>query len=107
MRKVILLALCSMLMVSCQKPASVLHVVSADSCDEPAVIGTIGTKEYALSVADPKSDLACQSVIGTKDVGKDFPVTVNLDRGVVRVAVGSDIAVYKVKQARDVSNSLR
>lgn len=103
MPKGILLALCSMLMVACQKPPSVLHVVSADSCDEPAVIGTIGTKQYALSVASPSSDLSCQSVIGTKDVGKDFPVTVDSDQGLVKVTVGPDIAVYKIKQAREVN----
>ena len=99
-------------MISCRKPTSVLHVVSPDSCDEPAVIGTIGTKEYALSVADPKSDLACQSVIGTKDVGKDFPVTMELNRWLVKVTVPPDvnggnqqttIAVYRIEQVRDVN----
>jgi hypothetical protein len=68
----------------------VLHVTSADTCDL-RVEGTIGNMTYVLKTMHQPSSAACWGPIGLKEIGKDFPATVNLDRGIVTVKVQSVI----------------
>jgi hypothetical protein len=68
----------------------ILHVTSADTCDL-RVEGTIGNMTYSLKTMHQPSGAACWGPIGLKEIGKDFPATVNLDRGIVTVKVQSVI----------------
>jgi hypothetical protein len=68
----------------------VLHVTSADTCDL-RVEGTIGNMTYVLKTMHQPLWAACWGPIGLKEIGEDFPATVNLDRGVVTVKVQSAI----------------
>lgn len=70
--------------------AHVLHVTSADTCDL-RVDGTIGGMTYVLKTMHQPLWAACWGPIGIKEIGKDFPATVDLDRGIVTVKVQSAI----------------
>ena len=82
------LALTVLLLVTagCTKTPShpVLHVTSYDSCDRPQLVGTIGNKEFALNLEMDKQtamSVACPNPgLGLKDIGKDFPASVDLDQ---------------------------
>lgn len=66
----------------------VLHVTSADTCNL-RVEGTIGNMTYVLKTMHQPLWAACWGPIGLKEIGKDFPAVVNLDRGIVTVKVQS------------------
>ena len=60
-----------------------LHVVSYDSCERPQLVGVVGDKEFALNLDVDKGTgmtVACPNPgMSLKDIGKDYPVTVDLD----------------------------
>jgi len=68
-----------------------LHVVSYDSCDRPQLVGVVGDKEFALNLDVDKNTgmtVACPNPgISLKDIGKDYPVTVDLDHRTVAIVI--------------------
>ena len=79
------------------RPADMFHVVSADPCDRPSVVGVMGDKEYALNVQDTPLYLACPSPLKMDAVGKDFPATVDLQQGVVTIQLPDHSDVLDIK----------
>src|SRR5208283_1847428 len=60
-----------------KQEANMFHVISADPCELPSVVGIIGNKEYSLNLRREDRDLgvACPNVGGfpsMKNVGKNF-----------------------------------
>ena len=68
-----------------------LHVVSYDSCDRPQLVGVVGNKEFALNLDVDKNTgmtVACPNPgMSLKDIGKDYPVTVDLDHQTVALEI--------------------
>jgi hypothetical protein len=79
----------------------VFHVTSADSCDRPSAVGTIGNKEYSLNVKDPPLSVACPGILRMADVGKDFPATVDLDRGEMTLEIAGAKKVFEIDRVRE------
>src|SRR5205807_967855 len=78
------LSVALMLSAACtHRPDNQFHVISADPCERPSVVGVVANKEYALNVEDAPLYMACPSPLRMDAVGKDFPSTVDLQRGVV------------------------
>jgi hypothetical protein len=80
-----------------------LHVVSYDSCDRPQLVGVVGDKEFALNLdVDKKSSMtvACPNPgMSLKDIGKDYPVTVDLDHQTVALEIPNyELTIEEVRK---------
>lgn len=91
MKKILIAVLMALALtlVGCAKarPDNMFHVVSADPCDRPSVIGIMGDKEYALNVENPPLYVACPGGMSMADVGKNFPATLDMDQGGMTIEV--------------------
>jgi hypothetical protein len=82
----------------------VFHVVTADTCDSPSAVGIIGNKEFALDVLpkDRPRGVACFGYFRMEDVGKDFPVSVDFNRGIVTVEIQGASKTLMIEKVREV-----
>lgn len=68
-----------------------LHVVSYDACARPQLVGIVDNKEFALNLDVEKKTgmiVACPNPgMSSKDIGKDYPVTVDLDHKRVSIEI--------------------
>jgi hypothetical protein len=92
-------------LVGCTKarPDNQFHVVSADTCERPSIVGVLGNKEFALNMENPPMGVACAGFLRSEDVGKDFPATVDFDHGVVTITVAGEAHRYVIDHVREVS----
>jgi hypothetical protein len=58
-------------------------VTSADPCDRPS--GTPGNKEYELNIENPPLYVACPGPMRLGGIGKDFPIIVDIDKGILTI----------------------
>ena len=78
-----------------------LHVIAADPCDRPSIVGVIGNREYRLNVKNPPLYLACPGVLRMADVGKDFPATVDLQREEMTIEINGEKKVLQIDGLRE------
>src|SRR2546423_1775125 len=105
MKRILLLATLLLFVLGCNRSQSSppkFHVLSADTCDRPTVVGTIGNKEYALDVENAPLYIACPGPVKFGDIGKDFAVTVNLDLGEMTLDLPSGKAKLMIVHMREV-----
>jgi hypothetical protein len=103
MKALILLGICSIAFAGCHKTApKTLHITQVDTCAEVSVLATFGDKEYKLSTVNHPMAIACYSPIGSENVGKDLPATLDELKGVFNVRLDTGIEPYAIRAVRDV-----